>query len=272
MEIVQRTLLLVDDENNIVASLKRLFHREGYRILHAYSAEEALEVLAQHEVGVILSDHRMPGMTGVEFLHVVKERYPDTVRIILSGFSDIALVIDAINRGAVYKFLAKPWEDELLRENISEAFLRYEMKQENERLAAELQQANVELGRRVKLSASEAARNLRLHEVSQRVLESLPVAVVGMDDTGMIVAANRLATQILLRYGLPAPVVGEMAMDCLPPVLLENGARASIILPTPRGQVCLQCWHSRMDCASDRCGRLLVFVEDEDKGRCHDPA
>ncbi len=123
----QRTLLIVDDEDNIRNALVRALRSDGYRILAAASGPQALELLAQHPVGVILSDQRMPEMSGVEFLSRVKEIYPQTVRIVLSGYTELESVTDAINRGAVYKFLTKPWDDELLRENLREAFRYYSL-------------------------------------------------------------------------------------------------------------------------------------------------
>ena len=121
------TLLLVDDEENILRSLVRQLRGEGYRILTATGGAEALQILAANEVHVILSDQRMPAMSGSEMLSHAKELYPDTVRMVLSGYSDLASVTDAINRGNIYRFLFKPWDDDLLRENIREAFDRYEL-------------------------------------------------------------------------------------------------------------------------------------------------
>ena len=121
------TLLLVDDEENILRALGRLLRGEGYRILTASGGEQALQMLAGNEVQVILSDQRMPGMSGSEMLYHAKELYPDTVRMVLSGYADLSSVTDAINRGNIYKFLIKPWDDELLRANIREAFERYEL-------------------------------------------------------------------------------------------------------------------------------------------------
>ncbi|HSD60197.1 MAG TPA: PAS domain S-box protein, partial [Burkholderiales bacterium] len=129
MEAAPRTLLLVDDEANVLASLKRALRREGYQILAASSAREGMEMLATHNVSVILSDQRMPDMTGTEFLSRVKVMYPRVVRIIVSGHTDFATITDAINRGAVYKFLTKPWEDGVLRDTLREAFERYETAQ-----------------------------------------------------------------------------------------------------------------------------------------------
>ena len=120
-----RTLLLVDDETRILSALKRVLRRDGYRILTAGSAAEGLELLACNRIAVVVTDQRMPEMAGVEFLQRVKDLYPDVVRIMLSGYTDFHSITDAINRGAVYKFLTKPWDDQQLRDSIAEAFRRY---------------------------------------------------------------------------------------------------------------------------------------------------
>jgi diguanylate cyclase (GGDEF)-like protein/PAS domain S-box-containing protein len=129
----ERILLLVDDEANVLSALKRILRRDGYHILSAGSAQEGLELLARHPVGVILSDQRMPGMTGIEFLSKVKVMYPDIVRMVLSGYTEVSTMSDAINRGAIYKFLTKPWEEKPLREAIQEAFVRHETQRDEER-------------------------------------------------------------------------------------------------------------------------------------------
>jgi len=116
------TLLLLDDEPNIVSSLTRLLRRDGYRILTASTAEEAFAQLAIHDVQVVISDQRMPAMNGTEFLSRVKKLYPGTVRIILSGYTELDTVLNAINRGEIYRFYTKPWDDQALRENVREAF------------------------------------------------------------------------------------------------------------------------------------------------------
>nr|WP_315220679.1 EAL domain-containing protein [uncultured Duganella sp.] len=118
----QQTLLLLDDEASIRSSLKRLFRVDGYHILSAETAEQAFDMLAMNEVQVVISDQRMPGMNGTEFLSRVKNMYPGTIRIILSGYADLESVLNAINRGEIYRFYTKPWEDQTLRENIQEAF------------------------------------------------------------------------------------------------------------------------------------------------------
>jgi diguanylate cyclase (GGDEF)-like protein/PAS domain S-box-containing protein len=116
------TLLLLDDEPGILNALRRLLRHDGYEIFTAATPSAAFDLLARHTVQVIISDQRMPEMTGTEFFSRVKQLYPDTVRIVLSGYTDLNSVTDAINRGAIYRFLTKPWDDEALRHEVREAF------------------------------------------------------------------------------------------------------------------------------------------------------
>lgn len=198
------TLLLVDDEDGVLSALRRLFRRDGYRILTARSGAEGLQRLDEEAVDVILSDQRMPGMSGVDFLRQAKQRYPDTVRMTLSGYAELQSIIDAVNEGAVVKFLIKPWDDDRLREHIAGAFRHKAMADDNRRLSAELGQANREM----------AALNLRLqHMLDQQrehthllldsaggvhgLLDSLPVAVLGLDPDGLLVYNNAAAAALL---------------------------------------------------------------------------
>lgn len=201
---MERTLLLVDDEENILRSLMRVLRRDGYTILTAGGGPEALELLEQHPVGVIVSDQRMPVMTGSEFLEHAKEKRPETIRIMLSGYTDLQSVTDAINRGSIYKFLTKPWEDELLRENIRKAFEHYDLRAERDHLADQLQEANKQLAeanarleRQVAHQDIELELRHRMLELSQDVLEHLPVGVIGVGNDGVIALANELAHHLL---------------------------------------------------------------------------
>ncbi len=115
------TVLLVDDEPNVLKALRRVLTPEGYRILIAGSGEQALEVLALEQVEVLITDQRMPGMSGTELLSRVRRLYPDTLRIVLSGYAELESLTDAINQGAIYKYLTKPWEDDDLRALLREA-------------------------------------------------------------------------------------------------------------------------------------------------------
>jgi EAL domain-containing protein (putative c-di-GMP-specific phosphodiesterase class I)/ActR/RegA family two-component response regulator len=121
-----QTLLIVDDEPGIRSALNRVLRRDGYRILLAGSGKEALDLLAVNPVQVIIADQRMPEMSGTALLSEVRQLYPDTLRIVLSGYTDLTVVTDAVNRGAVFKFLTKPWDDDQLRELIRDAFRRFQ--------------------------------------------------------------------------------------------------------------------------------------------------
>ena len=142
----QRTLLLVNDEEPILSALARALSREGYRILKAASAEAAFDLLARHPVGVIVSDQRMPEMSGSEFVRRVRQTHPETMRIVLSDHTEPKSVADAISEGAIYKLLTSPWDDDLLRASIREAFRHYELARDNRRLVEELARAREQMG------------------------------------------------------------------------------------------------------------------------------
>jgi diguanylate cyclase (GGDEF)-like protein len=199
-----RTLLLVDDEDNILSSLKRLFRRDGYRIVTASSGEEALRRLAEHEVDVIVSDQRMPGMTGVEFLNRARELYPQTVRMVLSGYTELQSIIDAVNEGAIYKFLTKPWDDDKLRGHVAEGFRQKELSDENRRLSRQVEEANADLAslnNRLEALLSRQREQAELLAASadsvRRLIEDLPAALVAVDPAGQIVLVNVEASERL---------------------------------------------------------------------------
>ena len=139
-------VLYVDDEINNLNSFKAGFRRD-FEIYTASSAKEGRKILDNHEIGVIITDQRMPGMTGIEFLESILPVYPDTIRILLTGFSDINAVMDAINRGQVYKYLVKPWQNDELKMYIENALEIYHLRKENKELVRKLQKANIELER-----------------------------------------------------------------------------------------------------------------------------
>ena len=137
-------ILYVDDENNNLISFKAVF-RIKYQVFTAISGVEALKILESKPVQIIITDQRMPGITGIEFLESILPVYPDTIRILLTGFSDINAVMDAINRGQVYKYLVKPWQNDELKMYIENALEIYNLRKENKDLARKLQLANAAL-------------------------------------------------------------------------------------------------------------------------------
>ena len=208
----QRTLLLVDDEPNVLASLKRLFRKDGHSIVTANSGAEGLEVLAAQKVDVIISDQRMPGMTGVEFLRQAKLKYPDTIRIVLSGYTELQSVTDAINEGAIYRFLTKPWDDEQLREQISKAFEHKELLEDNQQLDIkirttnqELVAANRHLGDVIQSTRQQIDADSTSLAIVREALQFIPTPVLGMDDEQVVIFSNTAAETLLAGMG---PLLG----------------------------------------------------------------
>ena len=147
MTETRSTLLLVDDEANILSSLRRLFRPEGYRILTAEGGEEGLELLEAETrpVDLIISDMRMPGMNGAEFLAKAREQWPDTVRILLTGYADIGSTVSAINEGEIYRYVAKPWQDEDMLLLVRDVLARRKLERENAELLELTGRQNEEL-------------------------------------------------------------------------------------------------------------------------------
>ncbi len=124
---MSKTILFIDDEINILNALKRMFH--DYYVLTALNAQEALEILKNYSVQVIISDQRMPNMTGTEFFKVVADLYPDIIRIILSGHEDFPIFKDYLTNGTIYKFISKPWNNEQFHHSVRKAFILFEERQ-----------------------------------------------------------------------------------------------------------------------------------------------
>ena len=153
-------ILVVDDEPLNVRLLERIFNRR-YQVLCAFSGKEALEILRQHDVALIISDQRMPEMNGIEFLKLAAAMRPRVIRIIISGYADVNVLTEALNGGLIYRFVSKPWINEDLEQTVSRSLEHYEiikgqheLEQTNERLTRQvnalrrlLSQLNVELAK-----------------------------------------------------------------------------------------------------------------------------
>jgi putative nucleotidyltransferase with HDIG domain len=139
------TVLFVDDEVNILKALKRLTRHEPWTVLCAARASEALELMDRSPAQVVVSDQRMPEMSGVDLLQAVRDRYPDVVRMMLTGYTEINVAVDAINRGEIYRLITKPWNDEELKATIRQAFDHYSLKREIKRLNQVTREQNFKL-------------------------------------------------------------------------------------------------------------------------------
>ncbi len=130
-------ILYVDDEVHNLNAFKASFRRD-YEVFTAISAAEGRKILEENEIHVIITDQRMPEATGIEFLESILEKYPDPPRILLTGYADISAVIDAINKGSVFKYVQKPWDEEELRTTINSALEMYLLNKQKEELTEKL--------------------------------------------------------------------------------------------------------------------------------------
>ncbi|MCW7753242.1 response regulator [Desulfobotulus sp. H1] len=237
-------ILCVDDEIGILHSLKRLLRKEIYRVLTASSGQEALTILESEHVHVIISDERMPDMTGTELFSVILKKWPDIIRIILTGYADVDTISDAINKGHIYKFILKPWNDQNLRLEIRQALDQYALTRTNRKLQQTileqnqiLKNSNANLERAVR----ERTRELKLQnhalELSRTVLEALPLPVLGISSEGVVAVANENAMAFFSDEPEFAP--GAEAKRFLSPQIIQAIALAiqenapRVIRPSP---------------------------------------
>ena len=143
----KHSLLLVDDEVRVLKALKRVFVDENYKILTAENGRAALDILTTNVVNLVISDYSMPGMTGVELLTTIREKYPNTIRIMLTAHSNSDVVMAAVNDGAVYKFINKPWNDDDLQLTVKLALVQYDLIKENKKLKEVNRQQLTEISR-----------------------------------------------------------------------------------------------------------------------------
>ena len=241
----EHTVLCVDDEKNILQSLKRLLRLECYRLVTASSGPEALSMLDRAAAHVVISDQRMPEMNGVEFLSRVKDRHPDVIRIILSGYTDVDSITEAINKGHIYKFLLKPWNDENLKIEIRQALQQYDLIQDNRKLHERIIHQNEqlrEINEKLEMMVVERTRELELKnqalELSHAILEDVPCPVLGVSSDGMVAFVNR-RVQALRPCGF-AIDVGDNAFEVFPPEVNEMLHAGFAGVETGRKSTCAQ--------------------------------
>ncbi len=144
MNTKEINILYIDDEVHNLNAFKASFRRT-FNVFTAESGKDALPILESEDIHIILTDQRMPNMTGVEFLASILDKYPDPIRILLTGYSDMTAVVDAINKGQVYLYITKPWQEEELRQNLEKAFEVYDLRRQNRALTENLLVVNRQL-------------------------------------------------------------------------------------------------------------------------------
>ncbi|MBI4957346.1 MAG: response regulator [Myxococcales bacterium] len=214
-------VLFVDDEVGVLEALRHAVLDQAWDFASACSGPEALRELEVAPAAVIVSDYRMPGMSGVELLRAVRERHPETVRIVLSGYAEAHAIVAAINEGHVERFLPKPWDDDELVAAIRSGVSKYELEMANAQLSRALRannealrEANETLERRVRERTAELEMHNRALQFSQEMLDRLPYALFGLDATRRIVTMNARA-RALEGAALP-PTLGSDAERLLP--------------------------------------------------------
>ena len=137
-------VLYVDDEASNLSAFKASFRRE-FNIFLAQSAIEGVDILEKNEIHIVLTDQRMPEITGVEFLKSIIEVHPNPIRMLVTGYTDIEVIKEAINKGQIYKYIEKPWDNDYMRLIVEKAYEVYRLRRENEQLTKDLEQANKQL-------------------------------------------------------------------------------------------------------------------------------
>jgi response regulator RpfG family c-di-GMP phosphodiesterase len=207
------TILCVDDEPNILSSLRRLFRTKGYAVKTADSGQAGLQILEQEHIDLVISDMRMPEMDGAKFLEHVRARWPETVRLLLTGYADVASIIDAINRGEIYRYITKPWDDNDIVLLVQHALERKALEQEKARLEALTQSQNEALK---SLNTSlEAKVEARTAELKATFVTSIKVfsSLIEMRGGGLAGHSRRVADmsrKIALKMELDNKLVQEI--------------------------------------------------------------
>lgn len=142
---MEESILIVDDDPNVISAIRRALMEEPYSIYSANSGVEGLAILKEHKIKLIISDEMMPGMTGTEFLSAAKKLFPETIRIMLTGHASIQAAMKAVNSGEIYRFFTKPWDDVELKLSIRSAIEKYNLEEENRRLLKTIKRQASEL-------------------------------------------------------------------------------------------------------------------------------
>jgi len=194
--IADISILIVDDEDNALSALKRLLRKEPYKIHVASNGQEALEMLELIACEVVITDLRMPEISGLELIQQLKTKHPDIIRVILSGTEDIAMIIDAINAGEVFRFISKPVEPELLKRIIKDCIDYYFLKTERRYLQAQLELNNKQLSWSNE-SLAAMTEELRERETEFRSMNDAALDPIFMiDQEGFICYTNNAAKDL----------------------------------------------------------------------------
>jgi putative nucleotidyltransferase with HDIG domain len=238
------TVLFVDDEVNILKALQRLLRTENMNVVCASRGQEALEVMERTPAQVVVSDQRMPEMPGVEFLSAVRERHPDVVRMMLTGYTEMKVAVEAINRGEIYRLITKPWNDDELRATIRQAFDHSDLKREIKRLNHvtreqnfKLQDMNRNLEQKVRERTKQVAeKHQELRTAYVQTIRALAEAVDAKDayTRGHSERVGVYASKIARQMGFPKELIERVYIAGLLHDVGKIGVRDSVITKPDR--------------------------------------
>ena len=237
-------VLFVDDEVNILKALQRLLRNEDMDVLCASRGQEALEILERSTAQVVVTDQRMPEMTGVDLLSQVRQRHPDVVRMMLTGYTEMELAVDAINRGEIYRLITKPWNDDELRATVRQAFdhadLKFEIKRLNQVTREQnfkLQDMNRNLEDKVRERTKQlAAKHQELRNAYVQTIGALAEAVDAKDayTRGHSERVGVYASKIAREMGYPKEFIERVYIAGLLHDVGKIGVRDTVITKPDR--------------------------------------
>jgi putative nucleotidyltransferase with HDIG domain len=242
--MAEHAVLFVDDEGNILKAVQRLLRNEPWEVLTASRGSEALEILERTPAQVVVSDQRMPEMSGVDLLQAIRERRPNVVRMMLTGYTEMNVAVEAINRGEIYRLITKPWNDEELKATLRQAFDHFDLKEEIKRLNQVTREQNLKLqdmNRNLEQKVRERTKQLAEKHQELRVayiqtIRALAEAVDAKDPHtyGHSERVGVYASKIARELGLPKDLIERVYIAGLLHDVGKIGVRDSVITKPDR--------------------------------------
>ncbi|HHT9114415.1 MAG TPA: HD domain-containing phosphohydrolase [Candidatus Wunengus sp. YC65] len=226
------TILIVDDEENILKSLERLLEDEGYKMFFANSGDNGLEIIKREDIQMVISDHRMPGMDGIKFLSEIKKILPDTMRIMLTGYADVDIAVKAINEGEVYRFVTKPWNNNELLSAVKQGIEYYNLQRELDRLNKLIQSQNIELKEwNLKLEQKVADQTKHIRDLFLDAIKSLAFALEAKDKytEGHSRRVTEYTTSICEKMSLSKEYIEDIQLGSLLHDIGKIGIKESVL-------------------------------------------
>jgi len=242
--MADQTVLFVDDEVNILKAVQRLLRNENWNVITASRGAEALELIDRHPAQVVVTDQRMPEMSGVDLLSAIRQRKPDVVRMMLTGYTEMNVAVEAINRGEIYRLITKPWNDEELKATLRQAFDHFSLKNEIKRLNQVTREQNLKLqdmnrtleGKVRERTKQLAEKHQELRIAYVQTIRALAEAVDAKDayTRGHSERVGVYASKMARELGLPRDMIERVYISGLLHDVGKIGVRDAVILKPDR--------------------------------------